>query len=60
LGAVALTAPRFLLRFTVRKRAAACARESATALPWAHRSAFCQDVPRELNPTVHGWEKTIG
>src|SRR5450432_3920419 len=36
LGAVALTAPRSLLRFTFRKRAAACARESATALPWAH------------------------
>jgi hypothetical protein len=44
---------RSLLRFTFRKRAAACARESATALPWAHCSAFCQDVPREVNPIVH-------
>ena len=60
LGAVALTAPRSLLRFTFRKRAAACARESATARPWAHCSAFCQDVPREVNPIVHGREKTIG
>jgi hypothetical protein len=59
LGAVALTARRSLLRFTFRKRAAACARESATALPWAHCSAFCQDAPREVNPIVHGREKTI-
>ncbi len=42
LGAVALTAPRSLLRFTFRKRPAACARESATALSWAHSSAFCR------------------
>jgi len=53
------TAPRSLLRFTFRKRAAACARASATALPWPHCSAFCQDVPREVNPIVHGREKTI-
>jgi len=57
--AVALTAPRSLLGFTFRIRAAACARESATALPWAHCSAFRQDVPREVNPIVHGREKTI-
>ena len=56
----ALTAPRSLLGFTFRKRAGACARESATALPWAHCSAFSQDVPREVNPIVHGREKTIG
>src|SRR5215469_514911 len=49
LGAVALTAPRSLLDFTFRKRAATCARESAAALRWAHCSGFCQDVPREVN-----------
>src|SRR5215468_6127738 len=49
LGAVALTAPRSLLGFTFRKRAATCAREAATALRWAHCSAFCQDTPREVN-----------
>ena len=53
------TAPRSLLRFTFRKRAAACARESAMA-PWAHCSAFCQDVPREVKPIVHSRGKTIG
>jgi hypothetical protein len=31
LGAVALTRPRSLLRFTFHQRSAACARESATA-----------------------------
>ena len=60
LGLENATAPRSLLRFTFRKRAAACAREPATALTWAHCSAFCQDVPREVNPIVHGREKTIG
>src|SRR5438445_7093305 len=49
LGAVALTAPRSLLGFSFRKGAATCARESATALRCAHCSAFCQDVPREVN-----------
>jgi hypothetical protein len=60
LGAVALTVPRSLLRFTFHQRCAACAREFATALPWAHCAAFSQDVPREVNPIVHGREKTIG
>src|SRR3954454_18245747 len=37
-----------------------CCCADRAALPRAHCSAFCQDVPRELNPIVHGRENTIG